>query len=189
MVAMRLFADQGFEGVTVRDLSKEADVSIGLINHHFGSKQGLRRAVDDYFLERTSRAIERARAVADEGDMERVAEYQRDWIVRANDEWPQFAAYLRRAILDNSEWGQNLFQSYFSYIENTIKKADEAGRVGDHIDRTWVPLIYLFILLGPLMLDSHVKSILGKSTYEPDMWARFQEQFTEIFWNGAGKRR
>ena len=47
-VAMQMFADKGFDGITVRDIAAAADVSVGLINHHFGSKDGLREAVDQY---------------------------------------------------------------------------------------------------------------------------------------------
>ena len=57
VVAMKLFADKGFDGVTVRDISAAADVSVGLINHHFGSKEGLREAVDRHFLAQFEEAV------------------------------------------------------------------------------------------------------------------------------------
>ncbi|MEZ5096013.1 MAG: helix-turn-helix domain-containing protein [Nocardioides sp.] len=46
--ALRLFAERGPEGVTVREIATEAGVSPGLVVHHFGSKDGLRAAVDEY---------------------------------------------------------------------------------------------------------------------------------------------
>ncbi|MEU1983356.1 TetR family transcriptional regulator [Nocardia sp. NPDC019395] len=45
--AVVLFGEQGF-GVGVRAIAKAAGVSPGLVNHHFGSKEGLRRECDDY---------------------------------------------------------------------------------------------------------------------------------------------
>ncbi|MBF6350718.1 TetR family transcriptional regulator [Nocardia flavorosea] len=45
--AVALFGEQGF-GVGVRAIAKAAGVSPGLVNHHFGSKDGLRRECDDY---------------------------------------------------------------------------------------------------------------------------------------------
>lgn len=45
--AVVLFGEQGF-GVGVRAIAKAAGVSPGLVNHHFGSKDGLRRDCDDY---------------------------------------------------------------------------------------------------------------------------------------------
>ncbi|MGW0180514.1 TetR family transcriptional regulator [Nocardia sp. NPDC003345] len=44
--ALVLFGEQGF-GVGVRAIASAAGVSPGLVNHHFGSKEGLRRECDD----------------------------------------------------------------------------------------------------------------------------------------------
>src|ERR1700758_3794856 len=48
--ALRLFAVRGPDGVTVRQIAAAARVSPGLVLHHFGSKDGLRQAVDDHVL-------------------------------------------------------------------------------------------------------------------------------------------
>lgn len=40
-VAERLFAQQGFEAVTIRQLAKEADVNIAMVSYYFGSKENL----------------------------------------------------------------------------------------------------------------------------------------------------
>ena len=40
----RLFAQGGFEGVSVRQIARGANVSLGMIRHYFGSKDGLYRA-------------------------------------------------------------------------------------------------------------------------------------------------
>jgi TetR/AcrR family transcriptional regulator, regulator of cefoperazone and chloramphenicol sensitivity len=58
--ALRLFAERGIDGATIRDIAKEAGVSPGLIRHHFGSKEGLREACDAYALERAMRIKEQA---------------------------------------------------------------------------------------------------------------------------------
>lgn len=47
--AVALFGAQGF-GIGVRAIAAAAGVSPGLVNHHFGSKDGLRRECDDYVL-------------------------------------------------------------------------------------------------------------------------------------------
>ncbi|MEP7368844.1 MAG: helix-turn-helix domain-containing protein, partial [Dermatophilaceae bacterium] len=44
--ALRLFADRGQDSVTVREIAAAAGVSPSLVVHHFGSKDGLRAAVD-----------------------------------------------------------------------------------------------------------------------------------------------
>jgi AcrR family transcriptional regulator len=42
---IRLFAEHGYRGVSVRDLCNEADVNIAAINYHFGGKQDLYNAI------------------------------------------------------------------------------------------------------------------------------------------------
>ncbi|MET9261002.1 helix-turn-helix domain-containing protein [Amycolatopsis sp. NPDC004079] len=44
--AMRHFGEHGFERATIRGIAVEAGVSLGLVRHHFGSKQELREACD-----------------------------------------------------------------------------------------------------------------------------------------------
>ena len=43
--AGQLFADRGFDGVSVRQLAKRAGVNAAAINYHFGGKEGLYHAV------------------------------------------------------------------------------------------------------------------------------------------------
>lgn len=40
-VAERLFATHGFDGTSVRDIAKEADVNVAMISYYFGSKEKL----------------------------------------------------------------------------------------------------------------------------------------------------
>jgi AcrR family transcriptional regulator len=50
-VAEQLFAEQGFEGASVRDIAKDADVNVAMISYYFGSKEKLLEAV---FIRRAS---------------------------------------------------------------------------------------------------------------------------------------
>jgi len=43
--ATRLFAERGLNGVSIRELSKAAGVSISMISYHFGGKEGLYSSV------------------------------------------------------------------------------------------------------------------------------------------------
>lgn len=51
--AFRLFAQGGFEGVSLREITAEADANIAAVNYHFGSKEGLIATV----IERQARPV------------------------------------------------------------------------------------------------------------------------------------
>jgi AcrR family transcriptional regulator len=40
-VAEKLFAEQGFEAISVREISKAADINIAMVSYYFGSKEKL----------------------------------------------------------------------------------------------------------------------------------------------------
>ena len=46
--AMKLFGQKGFEGTSVRDIAKAADVNLAMINYYFGSKEKLFENVVEY---------------------------------------------------------------------------------------------------------------------------------------------
>lgn len=187
-VAMRQFGELGFDGVTVRSIAAEAGVSPGLIKHHFGSKEGLRDAVDAMFLQRTGAAFDNALVATRGLDPDGIADYEKAWLSRYAQEWPDYVTYMRRALMEGSPWGQRLFQRYFESIRHSLDRLDVAGKIGPDVDRLWFSMLYVFLLLGPLMLDPHIRNMLGRSVYEPDMWARYQKAFHALIWHGVGHR-
>ncbi len=49
--ALRRFAAHGVAGTTLRVIATDAGVSLGLVQHRFGTKERLVEAVDDYVLD------------------------------------------------------------------------------------------------------------------------------------------
>lgn len=101
--ALDLYSKSGPDRISLRAIASEAGVTLGLVQHHYKTKAGLRDAVDqlvvDYF----------ATALAEVPDAEHPADLAgaRDEAVRrmlaAN---PPVVDYVRRAVLD--PYGENL---------------------------------------------------------------------------------
>jgi AcrR family transcriptional regulator len=51
IVAEKLFAEKGFDGTSIRDISKEAKINIAMVSYYFGSKEKL---LESLILYRTS---------------------------------------------------------------------------------------------------------------------------------------
>lgn len=68
--ALQVFATEGYEGASTRQLAERAGVNLPAIQYYFGSKEGLFRAVIDSIIERTEQhmaplAVEVRAALAD----------------------------------------------------------------------------------------------------------------------------
>lgn len=185
--AMRLFAEKGFDGVTVRDLSAAASVSVGLINHHFGSKEGLREAVDRYFLSQFEEVLLDSRpalgARAD-NSAESFADWLDDWIARHVDSWDMSKAYMRRAILEGSDWGAGLFERFYQVVRTSVDRLDAEGGIRPDVDRLWLPLLIVYLDLGTLLLEPYVERVLGKSGFDRALWSRRHRAYVDLLVRG-----
>jgi AcrR family transcriptional regulator len=188
--ALRLFAEKGFDGVTVRDIATASDVSVGLINHHFGSKEGLRTAVDDQFIRQFEEALSWEPRAQEPGRVtpEDYAATVDEWISRHQDTWPDTANYFRRALLEESDWGYAIFARFYAIVQQAVTKMDADGVLGPQVDRLWLPFLMMYLELGTLLLDPYIKRTIGKSGFETDLWRRRHRAYTDLIRRGVVKR-
>lgn len=186
-VAMRLFADKGYDGITVRDISAAADVSVGLINHHFGSKEGLREAVDKFFIQQFEEVLfeERPKPATEDEGLELSVEFTENWINRHIDDWDLTKAYMRRALLEGSDWGAGLFERFYQVVRTSMDRMDADGNIRADVDRLWLPLLVLYMELGTLLLEPYVDRVLGKSGFERQLWRRRHKAYIDLLYRGV----
>src|ERR1700750_1770708 len=46
--ALKLFAEKGFEGTSIRDIAEKASVNVAMVNYYFGSKEKLFEKIVEY---------------------------------------------------------------------------------------------------------------------------------------------
>lgn len=186
-VAMRMIADKGYDGITVRDISAAADVSVGLINHHFGSKEGLREAVDRYFIEQFEEVLFETRPAptSDDEGIAQSVEFTENWINRHIDDWDLTKAYMRRALLEGSDWGAGLFDRFYNVVRTAVDRADADGKVRPDVDRLWLPLLVMYLELGTLLLEPYVERVLGKSGFDRELWRRRHKAYIDLIYRGV----
>ena len=118
--AVARFAREGF-GASVRALAADAGVSPGLVIHHFGSKEGLRLACDEYVLRVTREAKRESIVTGGPGEM--VAQ------LAAIEEYAPLAAYVVQALLAGGDLAATLLEQAIADAETYLAEGVEAGRL------------------------------------------------------------
>ncbi|MDX8141487.1 TetR family transcriptional regulator [Lentzea sp. NBC_00516] len=143
--ALARFGTDGIAGTSVRAVAADAGVSPALVVHHFGSKEGLRQACDDYVLD----------SIRSGGEAS----------VEALDEILQAATpvrrYLARALLDDTPAAGALFAEIVERTEAWLATGEEEGWVRASADARARAVTYVSWLLAPLVLGDQVGRLLG----------------------------
>ncbi|WP_338250208.1 TetR/AcrR family transcriptional regulator [Dictyobacter halimunensis] len=58
LAALHIFAEQGFEAASLRDIAEKAHITHGTLRHYFGSKAGVWQAVVEFVLQRFAGALQ-----------------------------------------------------------------------------------------------------------------------------------
>ncbi|MFD6391496.1 TetR family transcriptional regulator [Nocardia sp. NPDC055029] len=118
--AIDLFGEQGF-GVGVRAIAAAAGVSPGLVNHHFGSKDGLRAACDDRVLEIIrDEKLRVIRSTGAAGMITALAEIEM---------YAPLVAYMLRSFQAGGALAESLLEHMVADAEEYMQAAVESGQL------------------------------------------------------------
>ncbi|MCX4096040.1 TetR/AcrR family transcriptional regulator [Nocardia sp. alder85J] len=116
--AISVFGEEGF-GVGVRAIATAAGVSPGLVNHHFGSKDGLRGACDDHVREVIRRAkLDYMEHPSPTGLLQSLAEIE---------EYAPYIAYLRRAFAAGGALMLDLYEHMAADVTDYLRAGIASG--------------------------------------------------------------
>jgi AcrR family transcriptional regulator len=184
--ALRLFGDHGPDAVTVRDIAAAAGVSPALVVRHYGSKDGLRDAVDDHvaqvFEAMLSRASDPSRAggpfdpAASPSLAELVAEH-----LPAESAIP---AYLGRMLLAGGGVGSALFRRLQALSRRTLADLSGAGLAAEGSDPEVRAAFLLVNDLALLILRARLADVLGVDPLSAAGMRRWGAEVLLIYRNG-----
>jgi TetR/AcrR family transcriptional regulator, regulator of cefoperazone and chloramphenicol sensitivity len=167
--AIRLFAERGIDGTTVRDIAETAGVSPGLLRHHFGSKEALRQACDVYALDRIVKIKEELYLddkVATPGFLPSV----HPTIVL-------LYKYVTRALLDGSPSAAAMFDDMVVLTEQWISK--HTPDVTD--DYRGYAAVLVGMQSGILAMHEHVSRALGVDIFTTDGHLRMAGALADFY--------
>lgn len=118
--AIDLFGSRGFD-VGVRAIAEAAGVSPGLIIHHFGSKDGLRKVCDDYIAEEIRSEKSQALQSSDAATwLTQMAEIE---------SFAPMMAYLVRSMQTGGELAKTLWRTMVANAEGYLADGVRAGTI------------------------------------------------------------
>lgn len=163
--ALELFAERGFEATSTRAVAAAAGLSPALVTRHFGSKEGLRAAVDEYVLERIGKEL--SEVDPDAGLMESLGEvsarlFGEDLVLRG---------YLRHVLLEDSAASSDLFGRMLSGARAELGRLSAAyGKQAPNSE--WAPFQVLCLVLGPLLLERVMQPHCDEPMFDPAVLAQ-----------------
>lgn len=172
--AIAEFSARGFSKTTVRQIATVADVSPGLVIHHFGSKDRLRAACDDHVFESVTE-LKRDNATASPS---LIAEMLTDGPMGV------YAEYLMKSMLDPSEHGQRFFDHYVEVVEQVIDEGFAGYTLRRAEDRRAQSTTLAILALAPMLLEPRVRHALGTEDLHGSM-TRLIPYFFDLYRHGV----
>lgn len=174
--AQRVFAERGFEAAGLREITGRAGVAHGMIRHHFGSKEGLWRAVADRAVDRYQAALAPYAASAGQqpGDVPAATRAAVRAFLDANAEHPDL---LRLTLHEAVHGGARLdyllqrYQPVSALMAPLFRQAQQAG----YLRQFDQPAFLLFLLTAgamPFALPALAAGLLGAPLYPGSVQAR-----------------
>jgi AcrR family transcriptional regulator len=178
--AISLFGREGFRETTVRRIAEAAGVSAALIIHHFGSKDGLRLACDEYILgEVTAQGdtIGNGSGPGTSGAIQR-------WLAEIDDKRP-WLNYIARALTEGGALGDRLFDDFVDYTEGMFAAGVADGSVLPSKDPRMRAVMLTAYGLSALVFERQIGRSIGQPGLTSETAARMSIPALELFTTGV----
>ena len=176
LAAVDLFGSQGFAHTTVRQVAQAAGVSPGLVMHHFGSKEQLRQACDDWAMA----------ALAQEKRLFTVgAPPCMDTYLDQHPEYRPLLAYLVAALRAGGDTASRIYQRLVETSAGIVDRAVAAGMMREPDDRDAVVAWLVASSCGVMLLaEPFCRQLGGAALTDPRVVARYGLATTQVLSEG-----
>ncbi|MGW0180682.1 TetR/AcrR family transcriptional regulator [Nocardia sp. NPDC003345] len=185
--ALRLFASQGPDAVTIRAVAAAAGVSPALIMRHYQTKDGLRAAVDEHVVTVFETML--AEVVHPDGGGPFGAEALPTMAAQVVTQLPAdspIPAYIGRMLLAGDPAGSALFARLHAVSRAALSELAGAGLADPGADPTVRAAFLLVNDLAVLILRPHISTVLGVELFTEAGMQRWGAEVLSIYRTGLG---
>lgn len=175
-MALAHFGTDGYAATSVRTIATDAAVSPALILHHFGSKEGLRQACDDYVFGFFKDMLSR---VGQTEPTESMAGFQ-----GFTDESMSLMRYLMRQVSEDSPRANSFVADIVELTKESMAGQVERGFVKPTDDPDMRAAVLVMLRLGPLLFAGAMQQATGADVMHPDGLRRMYRTTIEILTSG-----
>lgn len=174
--AIVAFARDGFTATSMRTIAHAAGVSAALIVHHFGDKNALRSACDEYVV-----------AVFTDEKQDFIKAPTADRIRSALhdlDRYGPYIDYLARMLVDGSPAADHLFDSMLTSTRAALDQQQSAGMLEPLSDPEMTTLLIALMGLGPVVMRAQIARVLGHDQLSAEGMRRMAVPTLELLTHG-----
>jgi AcrR family transcriptional regulator len=184
--ALKSFATKGAAGTSLRSVAADAGVSLGLVQHHFETKSGLIKAVDDYVMSVVIAVV--AQPVSAPHAKDSIADMG-SRVTTLLLEHPDVVDYFGRALIDGSQLGNTIWDTLSAFGTARWTARKENGEAREDIDVTWASLNSLVLAVGTLIVRGHIERQIPGAFTTPEQLDRWQQSVNSLLREGLFQPR
>ena len=172
--ALREFAMRGYRAATMKQVAAAAGVSVGLVQHHYGSKEGLRRACDEHVAATLLRPTQEGLASGEISEP--------DFLAGLYGAGEDCVRYIARAMVEDSGPAAALFDRSAELAEQWLREQNPtAGVGGPDRDAALAAAVMTAMHLGTVVLAGHVARRTGVDPLTPAHGPRVGAAMFEVY--------
>lgn len=184
-VARGLFAQQGYDAISIRQVAEAATVNPAMIHYYFGSKQGLYEAM---LTDTFTPLIERLSATLSPGDADAVADFFKLYMhtLGSNPWMPPLM--LREVVAEGGRLRGWFIQQFAAkgggLLTRLVEREQAAGRIRADADPSLTALSMLSLAVFPFVAMPVTREVFGMRV-KTDYLDRLVEHTRRVFLEGV----
>ena len=154
--ALDLYAQNGEDRVSMRAIAAEAGVTLGLVQHHFKTKAGIRAAVDQLVVDYFAQAVAE---VPIEGTIGQITAARDKAVRQMLEQNPPVVNYVRRALLEQADNHLHLLDSLIDLTRREVGALRKSGRASTTRRESTQVMTVIAQQMGEMLLEPLVDAV------------------------------
>ncbi len=179
--ALSCFGLRGIAATPLRTVAECAEVSIGLVQHHFRTKAALTAAVDQYVLQVVGEALQPTKLPEPPNDGLDEAGRRLTALML---ERPDVMTYVGRVLAEGGAFGSVIFDGLVGISAGQGDQFGDHGTLRPDLDPDWGVLNPLILRIGAIILHPYIELYLGKSFFSEPQLRRWDTAVTSLIRRG-----